>query len=452
MESAYFAPIGLNSIQKCIFYTILLYKINFPCYAPASAMKMHQIIKLFSALGLLVATSAFCQTETTSANETATPIRWDQPDVGCVEELFPKLPSDEDCNAKKLSPELVLRCEAKTDVEAETQKAGIQVPFIRWLSLHTFIDRDEKIELIYDSASKYGLPPEYLYGVIDLEGSLADLGIIRDGENYSCGTGSINIGQWCKWMNTLPPEAQTKANWPSGLACDDDTLPAEIVSTIFNHANFSQSASLPEAAHVEMEQQLRPVEANSVSDQFILNDLHTKFFVEAPPSFDAARLKALRSFTNFCGDIHYAIPAIAYSLKDIFDRLVPTQLKNAQVYKNSETFSRSCKYPYSSIYYPLHPGWLLAYAIHNEGEELGAALTHRQFQKKIKQTQNFNVADLRKLFAINATARALAAAPMSNMGHVIRRMMLDQSDPSLPLNSSPVSNSTRVNAFAFWVK
>lgn len=153
----------------------------------------------------------------------------EQKNIGCVEELYPSLPSDLECAGTHLNADLIERCALKPQVAEEIKNPGHRVPFDHWMMMHVFIDRDKKIDLIYDAAKKYNMPPQFLYAVVNLEGSMTDLGVVKDGGNYSCGTGSVNIYQWCRWMNTLSKGEQTSIDWPIGISCEDDTLPPGIV-------------------------------------------------------------------------------------------------------------------------------------------------------------------------------------------------------------------------------
>jgi hypothetical protein len=286
------------------------------------------------------------------------------------------------------------------------------------------IDREKKIDLIYSSAEKYGMPPQILYGVVHLEALISDLGVIRDGDNFSCGTGSVNIWQWCRWMKSEPPEFQTAMGWPVGISCDEDTLPPEIVGAVFNHADFSHSVTVPaRPGYDDWHIQMHAREADAVSDATILDDLkenHASVDSSAP---DSVRLQAIRSFTRNCSAPEHAIPAIAYSLRDVFDRLIPKALRKQQRYSGREKFERSCARPYVSKFYPLHSGWLLAYGIHNQGEDLGNEFKKKKQGPKLHRRRLFSARDLEDALS------AMGARAEGNINHVLTRMTFDGNAP-----------------------
>lgn len=351
---------------------------------------------------------------------------WKQPPVGCIEDLYPSLISADDC-ADLSNPMGKLKegCALRKAVEEERNHPEMQLPMPRWLTLHLYIDREEKIELLYKAAEKYGMPPQFLYGVVNLEGLITDQGIISDGENYSCGTGSLNIMQYCKWASSLDETGRKNLGWPSGIPCDESVLPAAIVRSVFRSADLSNSSTRATPGREVWTIQMRPLEADLVSDETIQAGIRRVISEgrEEGVKADPHQLAAIRSFTRTCSDPKQAIPAIAFSLKDIFDRLVPRALREQQRYSESETFEKLCKHPYSSKYFPLHAGWLFAYGIHNRGEDMADRYAHGRQRRALRRKSHYE-----PLTLISTLQNRGDGEAATNIKHVVKRMTIEDAN------------------------
>jgi hypothetical protein len=357
---------------------------------------------------------------------------WKQPPVGCVEELYPKLIDAEKCTDQSTLDEVTkAACKLRNDVADEIAHPGVQVPNWTWLTLHEYIDRDEKIKIIYDAAEKYGMSPQFLYGVVNLEAMLTDQGVIRDGGNYSCGTGSLNIAQYCAWISAEPAEVQARLEWPTGILCDENTLPAEIVGTVFESMDFTKSVTkVSNEGYDDWQIEMHAAEADAVSEGTVRKNLDA-FLTSQGLDPDERQYAAIRSYTRHCSDPHNAIPGIAHTLRNLFEKHVPKKLRKQEIYSGKESFNRSCARPYLSKFYPVHAGWLLAYGAHNRGEEVADDLTHVRAIRKSRKRKPIDPLEILNLVSESQNGGA------ENMKHVLVRMFPDGKIPTNLKSNSP---------------
>jgi hypothetical protein len=309
--------------------------------------------------------------QTASFAQKSHEVDWQQPGIGCIEDLYlHRLKPSEKCadlqttsiNAQDLSADAHGICSAREVIRRETLKPGSQpkdLSLFAWLMLHSLIDREEKIQAIYNAAENTGMPPQFLYGILELESKITDLGITVDSENYSCGTGSLNLTQWCEWMTKQDEITQRVLGWPAHTPCDDRHVAASLVGSVF-HQVFDENT--PWITQMDSSRYAK------VDDRVILAELK-KLHPQSSYVLRKKQLSAIRSFTNHCFMPGYSIPATAFSIKKIYDELIPEYLKVQQRFLPGQAAPISCLRSYRSEYFPMHPGWMLAYAAHNMGDE-----------------------------------------------------------------------------------
>jgi hypothetical protein len=352
--------------------------------------------------------------------------RLKQPQISCFEDLIPKMASDDECaNSDGMTRSAWLSCERRAKILAEIAHPAVGLTPDDWFDLHRSIDRDLKINLIYDEAKKNDIPAPFLYAVTRLESGVTDCGVIRDGKNYSCGAGMTNLIQWCRYMKSMPTRSQVALGWPVGISCDDNNLPPELVGAIFEHMDFAKSpVRVMESKSADWQTQLTRELADNVGDEVILKDLNAMSVDLFKSTSNQDRLRAIRSYTRHCSQVQYSIPAIAYSLRDVFDRLVPKHLKEVQKYSGSERFAKKCEQPYYSSYFPINTGWLLAYAIHNGGEEISKA-----FRDGVVKRAGFKKSYYSPTQLFSDVTDLGFEIPACVADHALRRMTPDESDP-----------------------
>lgn len=315
----------------------------------------------------------------------ANPIDWEQPAVGCIEDFIPKfLPcldlttvvnpvsdfppglSDSELNYWSVEhrPDLNL-CRAQEVERREKLVPGsMNASAIAWAWMWTKqADQiDEKILATYEAAESVDMPPQILFGAMKQESLLSELGISVDGGNYSCGIAQINVGEWCRYMKTLSETEQRKLGWPVGISCANEVLPSTITKGFYDIA-IRKLGSRPGY-------ELTPKEFEGITFSDVASSLPS-----AEDGLQKLRFSAIASFVKNCSTAKLGIFAKAKVLKGLFLD-VPDGLKNSQKYAPGETFPRDCLRKYTSPYYPLHTGWLLAVAIYNAGERELSVLQH----------------------------------------------------------------------------
>jgi len=211
----------------------------------------------------------------------------------------------------------------------------------------------EKLKAIQEATKKFEIPPQVLIGAIKQESMMSSLGVSPDGGNYSCRMSQLNIQEWCQSMSHLSKEEKATYAWPE-ISCDDNSLPTNIVKPFYDIAikNLNNRPSY----------QLTPEDFKGITSEQVENN-----FPPGNNDLQSKRFQAISSFVNNCQNISLAINFKAQTLKNLYDRFVPTKLKVAEQYTEGKTFPRACENAYPTKAYPLHTGWLLAVAMYNAG-------------------------------------------------------------------------------------
>lgn len=323
--------------------------------------------------------------EVTNEIQESNTTAWERPPVGCIEDFIPKfLPCLDLASVVNpvtdLPPHLTEAevyywqvehradlnlCRAKEVERREKQLPGSMSESSiawAWMWMKQANNIDEKIKAVYEAAESVEMPPQILFGALKQESLLSDLGIAPDGGNYSCGIGQINVGEWCRYMNTLSKAEQRELQWPIGISCTNEVLPSEITKPFYDIA-VRKLGSRPGY-------ELTPKQFEGITFSDVASSL---------PAGDEAlqklRFAAIASFVKNCSSARLGILSKAKVLHGLFLD-VPEGLRNAQKYSEGTTFPRACLKKYTSPYYPLHTGWLLADAIYNAGEREVLLLQH----------------------------------------------------------------------------
>lgn len=300
---------------------------------------------------------------------------WDNPNVLCPEDVFPKglecpdfsqvdnpytdFPDDmtkeeiRDWRTNKRADLGV--CRNKEVLRREKLKTGKYSSATleeAWMTADSGNQVKEKLSAIQEATSKYEIPPQVLIGALKQESLLSSLGLSPDGGNYSCGMAQLNIQEWCQSMNTLSNEEKAIYGWPSDISCN--SLPTTIVKPFYDIAIKKLGS--------RRDYQLKPRHFKGIKLEEVLDG-----FPDANDNLQTKRFKAVTSFVNNCQNISLSINFKAQTLRNLFDNYVPEKLKKDETYSEGKTFSKTCQQPYSSKYYPLHTGWLLAVAMYNAG-------------------------------------------------------------------------------------
>ncbi len=248
-----------------------------------------------------------------------------------------------------------------------------------WMIVDGGKDVPAKLEAINAASKKYEIPPQVLIGAMKQESLMSSLGISPDGGNYSCGMSQLNIQEWCQAMSSLSSEEKAKYGWPD-ISCDETTLPTDIVKPFYDIA----VKNLGTRALYE----LTAADFNGITPEQVDGN-----FPSANGPTQTKRFQAISSFVKNCQDVSLSINFKAKTLKGLYDNFVPAKLKTAELYTDGKTFSRACKTPYTSKYYPLHTGWLMAVAMYNAGP-MQAKLVGYYFQAKSTDLPAMNPLDL----------------------------------------------------------
>ncbi|HXH29189.1 MAG TPA: hypothetical protein VNJ01_00085 [Bacteriovoracaceae bacterium] len=308
---------------------------------------------------------------------------WDQPQVLCPEEIFPKgVPCLDLSQVKEPSSDFPLSLTAEEKIrwqsvwasdlkfcrnlellKRETVRPGTLTPVqiqIAWMITNGAQMPQEKLSAILDASSKYDIPPHVLIGAITQESLLSSLGISPDGGNYSCGIAQLNIEEWCQGINSLPQDQRTRISWPQ-ISCA--SLKSGMLEPFYELAKQNLGT--------RPEYRIEAADFKEISFEQVRSQL---------PAADAGhqllKYQAITSFINNCQDFRLSIFAKALTLRKLFEQFVPKELRSAEVYRDNTRFNRSCQSSYSSTYYPLHTGWLLAVAIYNAGPRQTQLIQH----------------------------------------------------------------------------
>jgi hypothetical protein len=353
---------------------------------------------LKQALFLVLAVHA--ATVTVSA---ATPIAWDNPPVMCPEEMFAKglkcpdfsgveeIYSDfPDAFSKadilewrnNKAADLKL-CRNKEVLRRETLKTGSYSPATienAWMIVDGGNNVEDKLKAVEAASKKYEIPPHILIGAMKQESLMASLGISPDGGNFSCGMSQLNIQEWCQAMNGLTKAEKDSFGWPSDIECDSDALPTNIVKPFYDIAvkNLGTRPSY----------QLTAADFKGITSEQVVAG-----FPSANKSLQDKRFQAITSFVNNCQNIPLSVNFKAKTLRGLYDGFVPSKLKEQELYAPGKTFNRACRSPYTSKFYPLNTGWLLAVAMYNAGPQQ-AKVVENYYQAKSDALPAMNPLDL----------------------------------------------------------
>lgn len=308
---------------------------------------------------------------------------WDQPQVLCPEEVLPKglkcldlgrvadplldYPAELTLEERNKwfttwASDLKL-CRHQEVLRRELARPGSFRPLqiqIAWMITNGGEKPQEKLSALMSAATKYQIPPQVLIGAITQESLLSSLGISPDGGNFSCGIAQLNLTEWCQGLLSLPAAERARINWPQ-ISCGN--LSSTMLTPFYDIAK-KKLGSRPEYR----------IDASDFAG--ITFEQVKSHLPPANEELQLLRFKAINSFIQNCQDFNLSISAKALTLKNLFQHFVPPEMKNSEVYLPGTTFGRSCQSPYSSKYYPLHSGWLLAVAIYNAGPRQTKMLEH----------------------------------------------------------------------------
>ena len=320
---------------------------------------------------------------------------WKQPQVLCPEEIIPQgLPcldlsrvanplndfpaelsqADKGKWANEWSSDLKV-CRHLELLKREEAKPGTYRPLqiqIAWMITNGAEKPQEKLSAVMNAANKYQIPPQILLGAITQESLLSSLGISPDGGNYSCGIAQLNIQEWCESLANQPASEKEKIGWPQ-ISCSH--LTSAMLSPFYKIAKLKLGP--------RPEYRINATDFTGIT----LAQVKTQF-PAASEALQATRFKAINSFINHCQGFGLSISAKALILRNLFQNFVPIELKSAEIYPSGESFKRNCETAYSSKYYPLHTGWLLAVAIYNAGPRQSKLIEHYYQAKEKLPTLN----------------------------------------------------------------
>lgn len=311
------------------------------------------------------------------ASHLAAATSWDNPAVMCPEEILPKGLACPDLShvvnpysdfPQEISKDEVLEwsqkkyadlrlCRNQEVLRREQLKAGsFPAATIEqaWMIVDGGKQVKEKLEAIHAASLKYEIPPQVLIGALKQESLLSSLGISPDGGNYSCGMSQLSIQEWCRSMEDLSLEEKKLYGWPSDISCDSETLPSVIVKPLYDIA-VKNLGTRPEYL-------LTAEDFNGITEEDVEGS-----FPPAENQLQSKRFQAIKSFINNCQNVTLSIQFKAKTLQGLFNQFVPMKLKNSEIYLEGKTFPRTCRNAYTTKYYPLHTGWLLAVAMYNAG-------------------------------------------------------------------------------------
>lgn len=252
---------------------------------------------------------------------------------------------------------------------------------ISWMMVEGGKEGRLKTEAINQASSKYQIPPQILMGALRQESLLASTGIEADGENYSCGIAQLNIQEWCRAISTFNENTQRALGWPVGLECSGAIIPTNIIKPFYELA-LKNLGTRP--AYKSTYDDYKNITLADVADQLPKGDA----------SLQNARYQAAMSFLKNCRDVKASILAKAHVLRGLFDDYIPQSLKNQSQYSKNESFKKQCRAAYTSPYYPLHTGWLMAVAMYNAGPLQSKIVEHYYQIKDVNNYPLMNPPDL----------------------------------------------------------
>jgi biopolymer transport protein TolR len=98
--------------------------------------------------------------------------------------------------------------------DAGTSQYGAGTTQLAWMRAKAVEGRDEKIRLISEASEREGVPAQIIVGAFSAESLFANLGIVEDGGNYSCGMGQVNLSEWCQWIRSQSDFMKVSLGWP----------------------------------------------------------------------------------------------------------------------------------------------------------------------------------------------------------------------------------------------
>ena len=345
-----------------------------------------------------------CSLRASASDQLGLSIDWSQPPVGCAEEMVPSLPdracldlsslknpfdgwpsdlNSEDKHYWETHRRHIIYCRSKEVMKREATQPGSQ-PAGRveyaWMVVESISNFDEKVNAIYDANRIYGVPYQVLTGALYQESVLMQLGISRDGGNYSCGIGQVNLEEWCHWANRQTPEQKQQMGWPAGIDCDaTQVIDPKYIAPFYEVAK-TRLNGLPE--YRLLKEHFQNIPYARVRDQF----------PEADESTQKLRYQVSRSFIDNCSEARNGIMAKANELAQLYSAFVPAGIKVRDRYENGARFNRSCRQEPANNAYPLHTGWLMAVASYNAGPNSLEALAYYNHWNKndIQNPQTWN--------------------------------------------------------------
>ena len=309
--------------------------------------------------------------------DTADEINWQQPPVGCPEELVPTVapkPCPDYSNVENVFSDWPLGYSAEDIAYWQNRKRGIdycraaevlkregespgrysrgQVQ-VAWMRSRAVRESADKISEVYNSSLKYSVPTTVLVGAIQQESLFSNLFLSEDGGNFSCGVGQANIIEWCDWVSTLSDYEKLQMNWPvSGVNCR--LLKSNLVKPFFEKGKEKL-----------IHRYLYQMTYDDVSDVRLEDTL--PYWGEYDEQTRQLYFRLSHSFLNHCTDSKMGVQVKAFQLRQLYDRFVPIGFKQSDTYSVGEKFERVCQSEGFAEQYPLHKGWLLAVGMYNAG-------------------------------------------------------------------------------------
>lgn len=303
-----------------------------------------------------------------------------QPPVRCAETMVPP-PAPRSCRDPQDDREEEY-CKAMEHVQdaIEDQNAfeGHEGTLdVYWMTVQGGKNTTAKINAIYEGANIEGMPPQILAGALKQESLMADIGLIDDGGNYSCGIGQMNLQEWCNWAQSLDSSKQSQIGWPGAELSAYATALGMASPCSKPLAIPSVAAPFLESAKARMKSERRHVLLMEM--RHLQNLPQSEIYSKLPGADDEIKrlqMKMGKSFVENCMDTRKGILGKAHELSDIFHTQVPKALQDVQHYRSGERFQRTCKQTATTDAYPLHTGWLLADAMYNAGPQIMGLIAH----------------------------------------------------------------------------
>lgn len=312
--------------------------------------------------------------------DTAAPVDWSQPPLGCVEEMVthqenhPCLDLTQVANPMSDWPAnlpLIDKvfwythrrgltfCRTQELMNRENAKPGSQDPVnvqVAWMVLEGAKDFDIKVKAIYDAADQFSVPPHVLTGAFYQESLFAALGISDDGGNFSCGAEQINLHGWCLWANKQTRAERKAMDWPeTGIDCSDSTFTDLALVRPFYNIALTRLNGLPEY-------RLQPSHFANIPQSAVESS-----WPAAAANTQALRYRVVRSFIDHCSEPRRGILAGANELRSVYESSIPPAFQNKDRYTGGTRFQRQCRRVPKDNSYPLHAGWVMTVGAYNAG-------------------------------------------------------------------------------------